>query len=187
MSENELASVKQLENLPLVPLDKAAILLVHGGLKPSALIAVPGSVSKDTKPVDPQLLSDLKDVLSGLQMLYEVRTVEIDHCVVYRFFIARNSEGAKLLESTFNHEPRDEIEVGRLLGYPESATRAYLSSEMLEISKTPLETESVSASAMQFLNHRLSKENWQEEVKYLETYSNYILRISPSLWKKITS
>jgi hypothetical protein len=81
-------------------------------------------------------------------------------------------------------ESCNEEREGILLGFPRTAVEAFVNGNMLGINEVPSSTEHVSAEAMKFLNHRLSKEHWEEEVKYLPNFARTVMRISPEIYNQ---
>jgi len=178
--------------------DRGSVLLVHGNLKPSALVIMQGEIfplTQEPVHVAPQSVSDFKTVLSELG-LNHVTTVEVmenasgksyEHGQeVMRIFVARDQSTAEQLKVLFDDIQSHHTEAGLLLGYPESSVRAFLTDEMLDWDKLPASTAEVSETNMRLLGHRLSKHNWRDEVKYLEQSGNYIRSISPTIYDEIT-
>lgn len=188
-------AIQQLENIPgIIANDKASILLVHAGLKPSALVVSEGPVFDNTKApvhVEREVVESLNSVLHELGLVY-VRTSEImtamrgGYVEVLRHFIAHDEPTAKRLKELFDNVSENHREIGILLGYPQSAVDAFLTPNMLEQSSTPVSTDDVSARNMRLLGHRLSKDNWREEVKYLEQSGNYLKSVSPRIFDAAT-
>jgi hypothetical protein len=189
-------AVKDLESLPgVISNDKASILLVHGKLKPTALIVMEGPAFDDEKHpthVAEESLATLEAVFRELGLHY-VQTTEImttmrgGYAEVLRFFIAHDQATAERLKTLFDDVMNNDREIGLLLGYPQTAVDAFLTPNMLEMANTPESTEDVSMLNMRLLGHRLSKDNWREEVKYLEESGNYLKSVSPLIYDEMTS
>ena len=191
-----MQAIKQLENISeIIPHDKGSVLLVHAGLKPSALFAVEGEVFQDKDSVVhvlPKLIETIQTVLFDLALTH-VMTIEImdaheegSFVEVLRFFIAQDPSAAEKLKQLFDGVSANHKEIGELLGYPQTAIDVFLTDEMLEQSDVPESTEEVSELNMRLLGHRLSKAHWREEVKYLEESGNYIKSVSPAIYDAIT-
>jgi len=190
-------AIKSLESLPgVISHDKASILLVHGNLKPSALIVMEGPAFRDLMAPEHITLASL-DTLNAIfseLSLSSVKKTEImeakesgSYVEVVRFFIARDISTAEKLKLLFDTVSVNHAEIGRLLGYPETAVTAFLTPRMLNQADTPTSTKEVSELNMRLLGHRLSKDNWQEEVKYLERSGEYIKSISPVIYDLVTA
>lgn len=191
--------IKSLEHLTgMLAYDKASILLVHGGLKPSAQVVMEGESfrsSGDTVHIDTQLIDELDCILSELKLSY-VATYEIMEArsedaskrsqEVMRIYVAPSKEIANQLKTAFDSVEENHSNIGFLLGYPETAVESFLTPDMLDWDNHPISTEEVSERNMRLLGHRLSKANWRDEVKYLETSGNYLQKVSPKIYKEIT-
>lgn len=175
--------------------DKASVLLVQAKLKPSALIVMEGDTFSDTKHpkhVDPKLLVTMDAIFTELGIHY-VKTTEVMDAIksgiyveVLRFFIAPEPTTAKTLKSLFDDTSNNHTSIGLLLGYPKTAVEAFLTPNMLDQAETPETTDDVSKFRMRLLGHRLSKDHWGEEVKYLQPSGEYIKSISPYIYNKLT-
>lgn len=179
--------------------DKAIILWVAGGLKPSAMVVAQGDAYfKDAVPVKyPQSAHDeIEHVLKDLNLSF-VKTSEVMEARelngkerlqdVVRVYIAPKPETAQKLKVLFDDVQHNHTEIGHLLGYPATAVEAFLTDTMLPMEETPEYTETVSASDMKLLHHRLSKDHWINEVAYLTTYGTFLREASPSLYASITT
>lgn len=191
--------ITQLENLPgMISEDKGSILLVAGGLKPSALAVVQGdvfSLSKNPIHVSVGILDSLRTILSSFGLRYLMTTEILENASgksyphgqeVVRVFIAKDESVAKKLKEAFDDIKNHHAEAGLLLGYPPSAVEAFLTEDMLDWKDHPVSTSEVSELNMRILGHRLSKDNWREEVKYLEESGNYIKSQSTVIYEEIT-
>lgn len=191
--------IKDLELLPgMLAHDKASILLVHAGLKPSALVVMEGEsfrLSDGPIHINTRHIVTMDSILSELNLHY-VTTKEIMRArspdtsmrsqEVMRIYLAPTKEMAMQLKIAFDNIKEDDTTIGLLLGYPETAVKAFLTPEMLDWDDYPNSTEEVSERNMRLLGHRLSKANWRNEVKYLEASGNYLKKISPKIYDEIT-
>ena len=178
--------------------DKASLLLVYGGLKPSAQVVMQGrpfGSTDDTIHIETSLIDTLSSILSELKLSH-VNTVEIMEArtndsssmaqEVMRVYVAPSKRVALQLKAAFDNIQESHSNAGNLLGYPETAVKAFLTQDMLDWENHPTLTKDVSERNMRLLGHRLSKENWAEEVKYLESWGNFLKKISPSIYDEIT-
>lgn len=191
--------ISKLENLPeMISADKATILLVEGDLKPSALVIMQGDVFPLTEEpihVSEQSIEDLTSILTSFGIFYYM-TTEIMEGIsdnsdevwqeVLRVFISKNKSVAKRLKELFDDIGKNHAEAGHLLGYPETAVDAFLTDKMLPLEDHPVSTPEVSEINMRMLGHRLSKDNWRNEVMYLEPSGNYIKAKSRKIYDDFT-
>jgi hypothetical protein len=178
----------------LIPaIDKANILMVLNGDKPSMhtgffsdYVAIdkdlPGDYLKDRATFS-KVIADL-----GLKCKMHIKHFEKEVNGVHSytewtvFCIAK--ELGMAIELFDARESCNEEREGILLGFPRTAVEAFVNGNMLGINEVPSSTEHVSAEAMKFLNHRLSKEHWEEEVKYLPNFARTVMRISPEIYNQ---
>ena len=192
-------AIKSLESLTgMLPEDKASMLLVYGGLKPSAHIVmqgVPFRSSTDTVHIKTKLVKKLDVILSELSLssvvTYEMMVARSsdEHTMlqeVMRIYVAPSTEIANQLKVAFDHVSENHTYIGTLLGYPNTAVTAFLTTNMLDWDNHPLSTDEVSEDNMRLLGHRLSKNNWRKEVEYLERYGNFLKQVSPAIYSEIT-
>ncbi len=179
--------------------DKASVLLVHGNLKPSALVVLEGESFESMKEpvlVSPSSVATLKEIFTSFGIEY-VYTSEImdslregSYVEVLRFFIAKDIATAQKLKELFDDVATSDStvhrQIGNLLGYPTTAVDAFLTTTMLDLEAHPVSTHKVNTRDMRLLGHRLSKENWQEEVSYLNDWGSYLRSQSPSIYEQAT-
>ena len=193
-------TVRIIENLPgMIPDDKASILLVQADLKPSAAVVLQGDIFHlpgDVVHIPESTLTDLDHVLKKLKLQYTTTTEVMENVSgkpyphaqeVMRIYISKDQMTVDDLKRVFDDITNNHHEAGLLLGYPKSAVDAFLTPDMLEWEDYPKSTEAVSKLNMRLLGHRLSKNNWREEIKYLEPSGNYLKSVSPTLYNLITA
>jgi len=187
-SKEVTEAVKTLETIDMLSIDKAWILLVFGGLKPTALLVLESGIwanDEAEKQINPEKWRTLQSVLEGLKLEYSTKTDVIGinkHMRTLSIFIAKDK---KLLKKVVNaHAHDDEESLGKLFGFPATAVQAYLESTCLDPSELPESTADVSAEDMCFLNHRLSRSNWMEEINYLPAYAKYVKKLSPIIYEQ---
>lgn len=167
--------------------DKVDVLLVLDKSKPAAIIEI--SYFKDsgfTKRSFQNQIVLLSDILTQLNLanklklnypkspedLTEYSLIALDRKMIGRLDHAQNNKDA------FQRR----LNLGRLLGYPDSAITAFSQGRSIDINQLP---KSVRDSVeLKFLNFRLS-ENWQEELTYLKERANKIRKVAPRLYSKI--
>jgi hypothetical protein len=86
-----------------------------------------------------------------------------------------------LYTARINNDARAE---GLLLDIPPTAVEAYVNNTMLAIDDVPESSADVDTETMQLLNHRVSIDSWQDEVRYLNDYARKIKQISPELYQR---
>lgn len=177
--------IKRLELLEdVLAIDKASILLVHGALKPSAIVIISKPIANRDELR--QTSHELTGILSELNLSFSISTLTMDTTSIVRVFIASDQPTASLLQTLFDSKERDDARIGRMLGYPETAIEAYRNKNLLPLSSHPSYTEDVSPTNMYLLNHRLSNQYWEEEVKYLEEWGMYLENVSPVIYRDCT-
>lgn len=190
--------IKALESLTgMLDHDKAAILLVHGDLKPSCLVTLSGEVYVQSEPpmhVDQESLQTLETILKELGLFYSTKIRLYDNegedenlsQEVARLFIAKAQDTADTLRFYFEDLNTYDAEAGLLLGYPETAVHAFVNGGLLPMDDTPESTQEVSAQNMQLLGYRLSEHHWNEEVKPLQAQGEYLQKVSPIIYAHTT-
>jgi len=190
-------AINQLEDLKdMIAADKASILLVHGNLKPAALVVMQGAVFALTEQpdhVNAASITRLEGILSAFGLYYTSTTTIMENSSgrlfdhgqeVMRIFIARDQDTAEELRVAFDDIEHNHAKAGTLLGYPKTAVAAFLTPDMLEWKDHPTWTKDVSVLNMRLLGHRLSKDNWREEVKYLEPSGSYLQSVSLKIYNE---
>jgi hypothetical protein len=186
LSQEVTEAVNTLETIDMLPIDKAWVLLVFGGLKPTALLVLESGIwanGEAEKQIDPEKWQALQSVLEGFQLEYSTTTDVIGinkHMRTLSIFIAKDKKLLKKVVDAHAHD--DEGSLGKLFGFPSTAVRAYLENTCLDPSELPESTADVSADEMRFLNHRLSISNWKEEIDYLPAYAKYVKKMSPIIY-----
>jgi len=190
--------IKALEDIDQVlPHDKASILLVYAGLKPSCLAIFSGEVydqTKDEVHIDAGILNIFKQILDALHLHYQIETKlyenegenETNAQEVVRAFISKDKDTANKLKIYFDDLDKYDYEAGILLGYPETAVMSFLTPNMLAMEDEPIATKYVSEVNMRLLGYRLSKDQWEDEVKPLEAQGNYLKELSPKIYSEVT-
>ncbi len=172
---------------------KAQVLLTAYGYKPATFIYLeampytkedtPIRVSKDTYTLLCLILTNLGLVFENRDRMIsddESKTVHlIDFC------ISRDSQTATTLHGAIVSN-NDRL-TGITLGYPLTAAEAYASDNMLPIHNHPLSTKDVNERNMRMLNHRLSKESWEDEVKYLQIHGDALKDLSRTIYDHVTA
>lgn len=172
---------------------KAQVLLTAYGYKPATFIYLeampyakedtPIRVSKDTYTLLCLILKNL-----GLVFENRDRILSDDESKAVNlidFFISCDPQTAATLHDAIVSN-NDRL-TGITLGYPLTAVEAYVSDNMLPIDNHPLSTKDVNERNMRMLNHRLSKEAWEDEVKYLQIYGEALKELSKKIYDRVTA
>ena len=190
-------AINTLADIDYIPAsDKGHLLLVANGNKPTMHTGFFSDPIKDVSNVPEShtyCIDELCEIITSLGMQYKIQTKTLEkdidgvqmHVIWTVICIAKDMTAA---EELFNaRERHDEKTEGILLGYPASAVEAFVTNNMIEISDVPVSTEEISTDDMKLLNHRLSKDNWQEEIKYLAEYARVLKQISPTIYAQSVS
>lgn len=190
-------AIEDLENLEFIPaIDKAHILLVANGNKPTmhtALFTEPIARTKEIQQSDIDSMDKLMKIIADLklkcklemQLFTEIVNGEEAYSTRILFCVAKRMSG---VDQLVNARKKGDIKrEGLLLGFPESAVNAYISNNVIEVSRWPTSTEHVTANEMKFLNHMISKDNWKEEVGYLPDYARTTKHISQKIYNQCVS
>jgi len=194
MNPGSPPSITQLENYEHINVfDKVAILLAMGDLKPAAMFYVesePYDAFDAPKHVPEEIINDISVLMQSLGLFCEVyawttkNSDENEKNYEYvTFFISKHAEKARRLKALIQqHRVETSYEEGILLGYPETAVEAFAhGGELLEV--TARNIENFNEAYIRLLGFRLSKKHWREEVKILESYGDYLLNVSPAVYK----
>lgn len=202
--EKEKKDIEAIENIDFLgDQDKMELILTYLGEKPSSIVEIDYNEKKSIVSEDEflQAKDDLKKLFEecGLEFsILESKGVDYsDDCFERRgftFFIGRNKDAIeKLKEARLWKNIKEE---GLLLGYPESACKAFSeamrdgnSKKLLEKKelwkKLSLEEkkEFIEKGLFHFQNFRFSEDNWEEELKTVKKWQEIIREKSPKLYR----
>jgi hypothetical protein len=188
--QHAITDLKAIEGIPTI--DKIFILLVANGDKPSmhtGFFSEPLPLGQPILKPDIAQKEMLESIINDLGLSYKTQTKtlekvidgELMSSVWIVFCVARQPN---VVEALYNARvDDDERTEGLLLGYPESAVDAFVNGTMLDMDDVPVSTDHVTANEMKLLNHRLSKDDWQQEVRYLADYARSIQQLCPELYE----
>lgn len=195
-----MTAITELESIQeMIDEDKATILFVAGGLKPTGFAVIQGApyaIDETPSTIDTAVITKLDTVLKELKLAYVTTTEIMDAWPkdgrerkqeVIRIFLAPQQRDAERLKVLFDHVSDNHSEIGRLLGYPETAVEAFSSGAMLPIDAVPAFTDEVSEADMRLLGHRVSKKHWRNEVLYLTKFGSYLRSVNPKLYESLTA
>lgn len=188
-------SIDDLEKLDLIPaIDKAHLLLVAAGIKPSMHTGIFSKQMKDGEEVhqpDIDSINTLSKIIASLSLKYKIESRKYTdtengiplHTTLTIFYIAqRDNVVDRLLKARTDED--FELE-GVLLGFPKSAVDAYIRGDVIAVVDHPSHSEDVTEDEMKFLNHMISPSNWKDEVKYLPDYADVTCQISPVIYAQV--
>ncbi len=189
LSEEERGNVEKIEGLPLVDFDKVDIMLILKNLKQATYVKIYSDRKKDFE----QSLKDLG--LVGL--LGKKEKLPNSKKTAQEFYIARTEDVAKRIETalqTFN-----DAELGVLSGYPPSAIENFekikkltgsekevyesLKGLLIEVSELPEDIRQ--EDYLSFVNFRLSRDNFRQELEVVRGWAEEIKRLDPALFKRV--
>ncbi len=195
---SKIESFKKRESVTPMPDilgEKVEILLVRSGVKPSGEIAVYGDFEeegvKKFNDKSAELLQEevgkierfLKDIglryKIGKPEIHEMRGEKVGNIRQEFLFIniARNQDSLDALYSAKGDE-----EAGLAYGYPTTAIESFLSKKAMSRSELPEEVKE--KEFYPFIFFKLSKDNWQKEIKVAEQWANAVKKNSPRLFKE---
>lgn len=187
-----LDAIEDLASIDYFPaIDKANIIAVLIENKPSmhtGFFSESTEIGNEPSSVYLQKQSTFENILTNLNLSYKKQIKRLERNVDGKpsyiewvvYCIAKTlSTAVDLLNARENNDEKRE---GMLLGFPATAVDAYVNDTMLSMDEAPTSTESISDEAMKFLNHRLSKHNWEDEINYLPTFAENIKNISPKIY-----
>lgn len=174
-SPNPLTSLEEARGLH--PLHKSAILGVHLGLKPGALVTL--------RPEEGGMkaFERFEKTLASLKVAYErVPLPKGTEPGIALYAVSKNpADAAELGHLLAERGPElDHARIGTLLGYPETATEAFVRGENLSV---PERTALLSVEDAAFIHFMPSKAHWAKEVEANRPFIESIQRVAPSLYR----
>ena len=203
-AEKEKRDIKIIEKLPLGAQDRMELALTYFGEKPSATI--------DINYYEERPYVELSEVLSKKELLEKnISNIGLDFKAVetgkidqngfehkgFQFFIGKNADVVEQIQTAWFM--KDEEKTGVLLGYPKTAVEAFskrtkerkLGETMFDKkawwkSLSEKERKEISEDGfLNFLDFRLSKEHWKEELETVKKWQKKIKEKTPKLYKEI--
>jgi len=178
------------------PIQKALILMVADGRKPATWQQISSekwTEGNEEVRITPRRWQELNIIFDSLGLISVVRTRLDDATFVQPkdgshqwieladIFLSRDHSHAEKLASAV--ESGDHRQIGILLGFPQSAVDAFISKDTLPVAEWPTSTESVDEQSMKFLNHMLSRHNWEKEILYLPAFSRRVKELSDKIYR----
>jgi len=194
--EKEKREIEMIEKSPLFYQEKKDLVLSYLNEKPASWIDV-SERYKQTEKNEDEILNQLelkrdeiRKILDKTGFVYEVEKFKIKERTMYNagynFIIARNSEDLSRLKRGLKRG--DTKEIGLSIGYPETAVEAFINKKVLDYNKLPKEESKrlIKEKTSKFLDFRLSKNNWQEELNLVRRQQKLIEKKFPNFYKQIT-
>lgn len=186
ITEKQRKLLDELQDLSsLTDQDIFVLALVYLGLKPAAMIGLtfqegfPDYTEQDYE----KNIDEVRQFIQRMGLWYEQERAypeenDEDQTIWTSFYVAPSPQKTALLHQAFRHVT--EAEAARLLGYPETALRAFPENSIHE-----LPTELDQNEAAPFLYFRPSKQNWAEEIQTVKESVQLIRQLMPRLYHRM--
>ena len=151
---------------------------------------------KQRKVADDELLKNIEKIFKDLKFFYKIRKKESGE--VSHILVSKIEENLIKLNEAIKEE--DSEKIGRALGYPESAIKAYINrfkeKEDIKTIKSLIEEtidsisgkegeQLVKEDSYRFLSFAPSPEGWEEEIKLAQKYQEIVKKESPAIYMEI--
>lgn len=186
--------IEGIENALIDIQDKIDMILILKDLKPASDISLYSEEwleGEEEKEINSKKIEEIKSLLKKNGLLYEpFEEKTIDWYVdkdgqkvrkEKKFIIAKNEENLNLIKKAL--ETGDEELFGRAYGFPQSAIEAYLGKRKI-IDSNKLSGKIKQQDALAFSKFKLSKDNWQEELKKAKEWADAIKETSPKIYNE---
>lgn len=202
----EKEKIQSLEKLPLGSQDRMNLILTYLGEKPASTVEIEYFAKKPLETVEEiikekeGLEQTLNEVGLEFKMLETEKTDEngFDE-KEFKFLVAENRENLDELEKATLEG--DDKKIGSLFGFPETAIEAFdkgkreerLAETMLDEGEWWKKLSSKEKKAfleekvLNFLNFKLSKEHWEEELGQVRKWQKTLEKEAPELYQEILS
>lgn len=194
--EKENKETEMIEKLPLDYQSRKDLALAYLDEKPASWIDVSERYKKTEKNED-EILNKLKlrkdtiqKILDKAGFIYELEEFKTEERTTYNtgynFIIAKNSENLSRIKKALKEG--NEKEKGLLFGYPKTAVEGFINRKVLDYNELPKKESKrlIKEKTSKFLDFRLSKNNWFEELKIVRKQQKLIKEKFPNLYQKIT-
>jgi hypothetical protein len=192
--ETSREKIESIENAPLDIQEKVDILLILKDLKPASDISLYSEEwpeGEKEKEINPESIEKTEELLKKNNLLYEPFEEKVADWYKDEkgqkvrkektFIIAKNEENLNLIKKAF--ETGDEKLFGKAYGFPQTSIEAYLGKgEAIDSNKLPEEIKQQDALA--FSKFKLSKDNWQEELKTAQKWADAVKETSPKAYNE---
>ncbi len=186
ITEKQRKLLDELQDLSsLTDQDIFVLALVYLGLKPAAKIGLTfqEGFSDYTEQDYEKNIDEVRQCIQRMGLWYEQEKAypeenDEDQTIWTSFYVAPSPQKTALLHQAFRHGT--EAEVARLLGYPETALRAFPENSIREFP-----TELNQSDMAPFLYFRPSKENWAEEIQTVQESVRLVRQLMPELYHRM--
>jgi hypothetical protein len=191
-------AIRTLNKLDAYDWNKTDILLVYAGLKPMCDIFVGRGLRRKAKPSTAvrARAARARAVTRALRYFcHDVGLICRRHksilpwpSIYPRFVIGRTKKDIDRYKKYDKTARRGALSVGRLLGYPETAARAYGKGERFLLPLRGgfhhLPRRVPRKDFMAFADIRLSKAHWRRELKIIERWARTVKEFDPPLYHR---
>jgi hypothetical protein len=165
--------IKTIESLRTGYLQKADVVLVLLGQKPATDL----SVFVDAE----ELLADEDEKIKSIGLLYKkINQGKVSDRYCNDYLLAKDE--ATLNELMKYRADKDHEQFGRLMGFPESAVKAYTNKTLLDNNQEQQIYEM--HPDIVFNNMRLSKDSYESELEVLRNWSESLKNSAPEIYKQ---
>lgn len=176
--------------------DKVNLLLTMRGLKPASELDLAVATGEDEKfqVMSEDQVNEHRDLVESTGLAYKIQPKNIEESWqekksnpgkihkftlgIMKIFVGRTQEELEALMKAL--EKGDSYEKGLTFGIPETAVEAH-SGIRAKLNLSTLPKEIIESEAMAFSTPTLSEDNWQEEIKQGQVWSDFIKKVSPTI------
>jgi len=188
--EKEAQIIEKLEALDCYDGDKISILLTYKKLALANHVML-GKYFEEglTDEQRQKCIVDFEEVCKDMGLYFEQfkNTIE-GYEETLNYFISSTVEGLEGIKKANYKDNKESLLTGTLLGYPASAVKAYVEGEEkllpVEAEKTTIPEQIINSGYMVFLQFRLSKEHWEDELETVKKWSDEVKRFDPALYER---
>ena len=193
--EKEKREIEMIEKSPLFYQDKMDLALTYLDEKPVSWIDV-SERYEQTEEKEDEILDELESkkdqvqqMLDKIGFVYEMKKFKTKERTTYNsgydFIVSKSSENLFRFKKAL--EKGDEKEIGLCLGYPKTAVEGFINKNTLDYKDLPKKESKklIKEKTSKFLEFRLSKDHWRDELKTVRKRQRLIKEKFPNLYKKV--
>ncbi len=225
----ERETIHKIENLPITAADQASILLVWSGAKPATIIdyqLTEKDLNQEYTDSDSTRMPKISKLMAEIEYLdlfvSYIATIDLKTGLALnnhlkagdsvQFAIAKDEATAKIVQEEqtnrfMTDKPVDNVRLGKALGYPETAVKAYQAYEdaqkqyrdnlkrhirqgpfpqqsdyIMDRSEIPEQIRESPFLINSISSFAFSKSHWQEELELKKAWSDTVERMSPNIY-----
>ena len=186
MKENkEQDLMRRLESFYFLPSNSIVdIICVYKKVKPATIIDIFHDSAYPEEYFHENVAS-VEEILRSLSLPYFIEIVSLDEeYEEASIAIAQNKESLEKVKVANASEEKDRDNLlGEAMGYPQTAIAAYIKGNTMELSELPEEIKN--SDYIKFLEFKLSKDHWQEEIEGVKKRADTIRQTDPNFYNKI--